>query len=283
MSASTLPGRGEAATAMRPITPSGRPGFPVSSVHVSPPSSLLNMPVPGPPLWLHQKLRRTSHIDAYSTRGLVRSMDRSIAPARSDRYSTRSHVSPPSWSGIRPALRGSLQVAEHGRVHEVGVLGMDANAGDVLRVREADIGPGAPAVGGPVHAVRLRGPLESRHRHAGLAHADVYHVGVGVGDRQCADRRGLEVAVRDVLPVGAAVLRLPDPSDAAHVEGRRLGRMAVDGDAPASLEGPDVAPPEALQQVLSQFHGGSARCLDMKLRTLHRLYGYTPAIGYFHI
>ena len=34
---------------------------------------------------------------------------------------------------------------------------------------------------------------------------------------------------------------------------------------------------------LSQFHGGSAWRLDMKLRTLHRLYGYTPAISYFHI
>ena len=92
---------------MRPIVPSGRPRFPVSSVHVSPPSSLLNIPVPGPPLRLHQKLRRTSHIDAYSTRGLLGSIDMSIAPARSDRYSTRSHVSPPSFDRNTPRSSSS--------------------------------------------------------------------------------------------------------------------------------------------------------------------------------
>ncbi len=38
------------ATPMRPTRPLGSPGLRVISVHVSPPSVLLNRPLPGPPL-----------------------------------------------------------------------------------------------------------------------------------------------------------------------------------------------------------------------------------------
>src|SRR5919205_4088737 len=86
----------DTATPMRPTTPVGIPGLRVISVHVSPPSVLLNTPLPGPPLDIWYSLRYASHSDAYITCGFVRSMLTSIAPVLSSRYSTRRHVLPPS-------------------------------------------------------------------------------------------------------------------------------------------------------------------------------------------
>ena len=50
---------------MRPTTPSGGiPGLRVISVHVVPPSTLLNMPLPGPPEDIVYSLRKASQSDA---------------------------------------------------------------------------------------------------------------------------------------------------------------------------------------------------------------------------
>ena len=184
-------------------------------------------------------------------------MERSMAPARSD---TVQHPLPGrpaiAWSGRHPARRQVPPgVRARPRTPSWGLRdGCESRAMCCVSERPTFV-PGAPAVGGPVNAVRLCGPLESRHRHARLAHAHVDHVGVGVGHCQGAHRRGLEVSVRDILPVCAAVLGLPDPPDTAHVEDRRLSGVAGRGHTAASLERPDIAPPEALQQVRSQVHG----------------------------
>ena len=66
-----------------PIVPFGNPGLRVISVHVSPPSVDLKMPLPGPPLSSVQGLRETSHKPAYITLGFVGSMIKSQAPALS--------------------------------------------------------------------------------------------------------------------------------------------------------------------------------------------------------
>src|SRR5688572_10243605 len=81
---------------MRPIIPAGIPGFRVISVHVSPPSVDLKSPEPGPPLDIVYSLRNASHSAAYMTFGFARSMERSMAPVLSSRYSTLRHVRPPS-------------------------------------------------------------------------------------------------------------------------------------------------------------------------------------------
>ena len=52
----------ETASPIFPTTPdSGMPGFRVISVHVSPPSVLLNIPLPGPPEDIVYSLRKASH------------------------------------------------------------------------------------------------------------------------------------------------------------------------------------------------------------------------------
>ena len=63
--AHTRPGiAGEAATPIRPFTPSGRPRLHVRSAHVSPPSVDRKMPLPGPPLVKLQGCRIVSHVAA---------------------------------------------------------------------------------------------------------------------------------------------------------------------------------------------------------------------------
>ena len=66
------------ATAMPtlPKTPVGSPDWCVMLVQCAPPSVVLYMPLPGPPLEKVQWLRDICHIDAYTTLGLVGSMAR---------------------------------------------------------------------------------------------------------------------------------------------------------------------------------------------------------------
>src|SRR4051812_47194218 len=97
MSAHTRRGfAGDTVTPMRPTTPPGMPVVRVSSVHVSPPSTDLNSPLPGPPLDIPHSTRYASHSAAYITFGSVGSMATSMAPVLSSRYRTRFHDLPPS-------------------------------------------------------------------------------------------------------------------------------------------------------------------------------------------
>src|SRR5450756_1508836 len=80
----------------------GRPGFFVISVHVVPPSVLLNRPLPDPPLESECGVRKTSHMPAYRTSGFFWSMARSTAPVLSSRNSTRSQALPPSFDRKTP-------------------------------------------------------------------------------------------------------------------------------------------------------------------------------------
>gem|GEM_PF-4447973 len=72
------------------------PGLRVISFHVSPPSVLLNRPLPGPPLDMVYSVRKASHMAAYMMSGFVRSMLMSIAAVLSSRYSTLRQLLPPS-------------------------------------------------------------------------------------------------------------------------------------------------------------------------------------------
>ncbi len=97
MSAQTRCGAaGDSATPIFPITPSwGNPSLRVISSHVSPKSTLLNNPLPGPPDDMPHVLRHASHNVAYITAGLLGSTVMSPLPERSSRYNTLRHVMPP--------------------------------------------------------------------------------------------------------------------------------------------------------------------------------------------
>jgi hypothetical protein len=131
-------------------------------------------------------------------------------------------------------------------VHDVGIGRVDADLGDVARRPESKVPPRRAVVVRAVHAVAVRDiPAD-----AGLAHADVDHVRRRrrKGDR--AHRGAFEVAVADVLPVDARVVRTPDASAGrAEVEDVPLAGMAGDGNDPAGPIWPDAAPRDAIEHV----------------------------------
>ena len=178
-------------------------------------------------------------------RGFVRSSARSIAPARSLRNSTLLPVAPavlrPEHAPLGVRAEG---VAQRRDVHEVGFLRMDLDPADVAGVGEPHVRPRLPAVGRLVDAVAVDDVDPDRR----LAGAGVDHVGVRRGHGERADGGRAEVAVRDVLPVRAAVGRLPHAAGhGAEVEHHRLGRMPGDGHHAAAAGRADTAPAETLE------------------------------------
>src|SRR5215469_16892490 len=110
-------------------------------------------------------------------------------------------------------------MAEGGDVHGVRIFGMDADFADMPAVFESDVLPGPSTVGGFVDAVTVGHVVAN----ATLAGTHVQHVGVGLRYCNRADRRGAEIPVRNILPIAAAVGRLPHATRAsAEIERHRL-------------------------------------------------------------
>ena len=131
---------------------------------------------------------------------------------------------------------GAGHVAERGDVDDVGILRMDADAADLLGVGESDVFPGAAGVGRFVDTVAVRGIAAD----AAFAHAGVDHVGIGIGYGDCADRAGLELAVGDGIPIGAAVGGFEDAAaGGAEIIDQWLCGDACDGDHAAATERSD--------------------------------------------
>ena len=110
---------------------------------------------------------------------------------------------------------------------------MDPDAGDVPGVVQSQVLPGISRVGGAVDTVAV-GDVDA---NAGLAGPRVDHVGVGIGDGNGSHGGGIEEAVGDVLPVGAAVGGLPYPTGTG-TEVKNVGVHGITGDgdyAPAPV------------------------------------------------
>src|SRR6185503_17813482 len=95
---------------------------------------------------------------------------------------------------------------ERGNVNEIGILRMNANARDLTRVFETDPFPRFSAIGRLVNAIAVRHVAANRR----LAHTDIDHVRIRIGNGDRADRAGAEHGViTDGFPVDAAVRRFP--------------------------------------------------------------------------
>ena len=97
---------GDTATPIFPISAFGIPGLLVSSVQVSPASVDFHNPLRPPPASMPHGERWNFHIAAYMIRGLVGSMERSVAPVESLMNKIFFQVLPPSM--VRNTPRSGL-------------------------------------------------------------------------------------------------------------------------------------------------------------------------------
>ena len=138
-------------------------------------------------------------------------------------------------------------MAQGGDIDQIRVLGMDSDLSDVTSLLESQVRPGLSSVGGAVHSVAV-GDVGA---DGGFSRSGVDHVGIGRGDGQGADGRGVEEAVGDVLPIGAAVFRLPDTArHGAEVEDHGVGGMTGHRHHPSPAKRSRQTPPEARKRLL---------------------------------
>ncbi len=148
------------------------------------------------------------------------------------------------------------QVPHHGDVDDIGVLGMDEDPGDMVRVAEAHVRPGLAGVDGLPDAVagaRAAGAI-------GLARSDPDDLGIGRGHGDVADRK-LRLGVEDGLEGRAVVHRLPYAAvpgpDIERVKvlarrSRRHGEARHPRSGPVGTQGPAV---ETFEQVRGESTG----------------------------
>ena len=153
------------------------------------------------------------------------------------------------------------QVPHGGDVHHVRVGRVHHDAPDALRLAQAHVGEGPPAVGGLVHPVSERGALPVIR----FARADPQDVRVALVDGEGADRAH-RVRVEDRSPRRPVVDRLPratrGESDVDH------RRVALDDrdvvDAPAHAGGPDRPEAEAPEQRVLRLVGRRRHLRDRR-------------------
>ncbi len=119
-------------------------------------------------------------------------------------------------------LVGSAQVSQGRDPDDVRVGGMDDDAGDVLRIAQAHIGPGVAAVGRLVDSVAPVGAA----RQGIVAGSYPHYVGIGGSHGHCA-HRGDAGGIGDGLPGGAVVGGTPHAAGSRprkHGVAMRLGR-----------------------------------------------------------
>ena len=159
-----------------------------------------------------------------------------------------------------------VRVAERRDIDEIGIARMDADFGDVPRLREAEMRPRLARVGGLVDAIAMRDIATNRD----FAHTDIDDVRVALRHRDGTDRGALEVAVGDVLPEDAAIFGLPDTATRrAHIEDLIAHGIARHRDDAATPEGADQPPFERMQLVVSDCRSLRV-CHLSPLSTTHR-------------
>jgi len=131
------------------------------------------------------------------------------------------------------------RMTERCDVGGVGIVGMHEDIADMTRGGKADVCPGAPAIGGFIHAITMRDiAADCRFARTGID-----HIRIGGSNGECAYRSGFEKPVRDIGPVGTAIRGLPDPAcRPTKVESRRVGGMTGNGNHTPTPVRPDAPP-----------------------------------------
>src|SRR5258708_25292454 len=115
---------------------------------------------------------------------------------------------------------------------------MDDVIGAVARVFQANVVPGFAAVVRTIDAI-AEGDVAA---NAGFAGADVNHIGIGVRDRDAADRGG-GLLIEERIPGNTAVGGFPNAAgDGAKIVRVRLARDSGYAKGPSTSECADEAP-----------------------------------------
>ena len=132
----------------------------------------------------------------------------------------------------------SVGMSQRGHEEPVGILGIDGDARNLLRIAQSEVHPRPASVDRLVDAVARRkvGPVKP------LATPDVDHVGVGGRDGDGANG-SCRLVVENRLPDPSGVRRLPHASvDRRHIEGVGVACMSSRGPGPARAMRTDVPP-----------------------------------------
>src|SRR5262245_31551682 len=131
-------------------------------------------------------------------------------------------------------------------VHHVGIRRVNADAADLARVWQADVGPGFSGVDRLIDAIAGR-QIAAQAR---LAHADVHDVRIRLRDGDRTDRAGPEKTVRHIRPDRARIVSLPDAAAGrAHVVDQRLAGDAGNRRHAASAIRTDTAPTQGRAEI----------------------------------
>ncbi len=150
----------------------------------------------------------------------------------------------PGFSAIVRTKDASLRIravgmTERGDEDNIGVLRIDADTGDGLRIGQSRFVPCFSRVCGFVHAVALH----DVSAQLGFTHSDIHNVRVRFRDSHCADGRAGDLSISDRLPGCAAVDGFPKP--AAHraevIFKRTVGTSSAGEGSSPSIR-PDVPP-----------------------------------------
>ncbi len=152
-------------------------------------------------------------------------------------------------------------MSEGGDVDDVGVRGMDADAGHRLGIAKSHVTPGLAAVGRFVDAV----PLGDAAAKLCLAASYIDDIGVGLGHRDGADGGARDLAVGHGKPGVSSIGRFPQPSPggAKVVLVHAAGTARTPERAPPSL-GADVSPFERGKPIGAELNllRGEGGCED---------------------
>src|SRR5207244_11773661 len=152
----------------------------------------------------------------------------------------------------------TLRVHRRLCVRGIVVLVAQADLRELALVLEPEVRPRLAGIGRAGHTVAVRYVAAD----AALAHAHVDHVRVGLRDRDRTDGRALEESVGRVLPVLAAIHRLPHAAAGrAEIEGVAIPRIARNGTDPTAAIRARATPFEPIEEVrgFSRSRGRTAR------------------------
>ena len=143
-------------------------------------------------------------------------------------------------------------MAQRGYKGDIWIARMNDHAGDMLRVRQTDVGPGSPAIRALVHSI----PIRNVAADAGLPRAHINYVGIGIGHRDRTNRRN-RLLIEQRYPTQTRVGGAPHAAaHAAEIKSIRVTGNPSHSQHTAAAVRTDRAPLQPLLQAFAKLIRG---------------------------